>query len=121
MGGEMRKRIRVFLAATAVASLTATAGGASAADPYAPATSSERDIVVPHALPGEPTHRHSAEESHLTAPSGITPRTASDQGVTPPNAVPGPRVSVGEAQPHVDVQGSPSTRPDTGQDRRPPS
>lgn len=117
----MRKRLRVFLAATAVAGLTVAAGVASAADPYAPATSSERDIVVPHALPGEPTHRHTAEEPHLTAPVGITSRTASDQGVTPPNAAPGPRALTGEAQPHVDVQGSPSTRPDTGQDRRPPS
>ena len=80
-----------------------TFGAAQAADPFVPQTGSAQDITVPHALPGEPVHRHNtAAEGHLIAPTGQQSQTA-EGGINPANSIPGSGARPGEAQQHVDV------------------
>lgn len=101
--------------AIAAAMLTlVTLGAAKAADPFVPRTGSAQDITVPHALPGEPTHRHDpATEGHLIAPTGQQAK-ANERGVEPTNASPGSGARVGEAQPHVDVTSPRGVVPEVG-------
>lgn len=96
--------MKLILAAAAFALLSF--GSARADDAFVPNTGSAQGITVPHALPGEPTHRHdAATEGHLTAPTGQQSQ-ASEMGVTPPNSLPGVGARSGYSQAHVDV-GSP--------------
>ena len=91
-----------------------TFGAAQAADPFVPQTGSEQGITVPHALPGEPVHRHNpAIEGHLTAPTGQQSQ-ASERGVDPINSIPGSGARPGEAQPHVDVTSPQGVVPEVG-------
>lgn len=91
-----------------------TFGAAQAADPFVPRTGSAQDITVPHALPGEPVHRHNtAVEGHLTAPTGQQSQ-ANERGVEPINGLPGNGIRLGEAQTHVDVTSPRGVVPEVG-------
>lgn len=104
--------MKIILAAAAFALLSF--GGAQAADPFVPNTGSAQGITVPHALPGEPTHRHDpATEGHLTAPTGQQSQAA-EQGINPPNSLPGSDVRLSENQPHVDVLSPRGVVPEVG-------
>lgn len=89
-------------------------GTAQAADPVVPMTGSEQGITVPHALPGEPTHRHDpTTEGHLTAPAGQSP-VGSERGFNPANSVPGNTAGLGKAQAHADVVSPRGVVPEVG-------
>ena len=107
--------MKLLLTAAAIALMSF--GAARAADPVVPTTGSEQGIAVPHARPGEPTHKHNpASEAHLTAPTGQVPQ-ASEQAVNPPNSMPGnPDRSAG-AQGHADVQSPRGVVPEVGSAR----
>ena len=104
--------MKLILAAAAFALVSF--GGAQAADPFLPNTGSAQRITVPHALPGEPTHRHnSATEGHLIAPTGEQSQ-ASERGVTRANSVPGLGSRAGAGQPHADVASPRGVIPEVG-------
>jgi hypothetical protein len=104
--------MKIILVAAAFALLSFS--GARAADPVVPSTGSAQGITVPHATPGEPTHRHnSATEGHLIAPAGQQGQSA-QQGVTPVNSLPGVNAGAGVSQPHADVVSPRGVVPEVG-------
>lgn len=104
--------MKLTLAAAVI--MLASLGIADAADPVVPTTGSQQGITVPHALPGEPTHRHDpTTEGHLTAPTGQNPQ-GSESGFNPANAVPGSTVRTGEVQAHADVVSPRGVVPEVG-------
>lgn len=101
----------------AAASAMLSFGAAQAADPAVPITGSQQGIFVPHATPGEPTHRHdSAAEGHITSPTGQV-ATSAEGGVTPSNSIPGSPALTGKAVPHVDVTSPRGVVPEVGSEQ----
>ena len=105
------------LALTAAVISLLAVGAAHAADPFLPPTGSAQGITVPHALPGEPTHKHNpAMEGHVIAPTGQVPQ-ASERAVNPANSVPGNTGRLGGLPAHADVESPRAIGPDVGSEQ----